>query len=196
MIVYLTDAVNALIGPVELPVTPGLGVQLPSNGVEFNEALPDPEPGQLWAWINGESRQLSDCRGAVFSILNGEQLEWTQLGEVPAHLTAEPWPGAHYIWLQGGWQLDADAKRESLIKRALASRDGLLQQAAIRIAPLQDAMELDEGTEEEKAALIEWKRYRVALNRIEQEEEFPLNIDWPIAPLTIERFHKPNQIPQ
>ncbi|CAI3806596.1 hypothetical protein GLGCALEP_04266 [Pseudomonas sp. MM221] len=50
------------------------------------------------------------------------------------------------------------------------------------IAPLQDAVELDEATEAEAALLKEWKRYRVALSRLPEQEGYPSDIDWPAPP--------------
>lgn len=61
-------------------------------------------------------------------------------------------------------------------------RDILLAQAAIRIAPLQDAVDLGESTDEETAMLKQWKLYRVALNRIEQQSGYPLSVEWPVTP--------------
>ena len=52
--------------------------------------------------------------------------------------------------------------------------------AAAAIAPLQDAVEIGEATDSEKAQLTAWKKYRVQLNRID-----PLtapNIVWPLPP--------------
>jgi hypothetical protein len=62
---------------------------------------------------------------------------------------------------------------------AAAQRDALLAFAAIRIAPLQDAIDLDEATAEEIAGLKEWKQYRIALNRLDLTTNI---VDWPLAP--------------
>lgn len=72
---------------------------------------------------------------------------------------------------------------ESVRAQTLAERDFRLSQAAIRIAPLQDAVDIDVSTAEDKARLLSWKKYRVALNRIEEGERFPLSVDWPAPPL-------------
>lgn len=64
----------------------------------------------------------------------------------------------------------------------LASRDQLLRDAALRIAPLQDAVDLDEATDAEIALLKKWKQYRVALNRIQDQAGYPAEITWPAAP--------------
>ena len=62
---------------------------------------------------------------------------------------------------------------------ALAKRDDLVRATSTKIATLQDAVDLGEATTEEQAALIEWKRYRIALMRIDQQPDFPRDIQWP-----------------
>ncbi|MFE2005665.1 tail fiber assembly protein [Pseudomonas guariconensis] len=69
-----------------------------------------------------------------------------------------------------------------LLAVALAERDQFLSIAAIRIAPLQDAVDLGEASAAEEQALVAWKRYRVAVNRIDQQVGFPGQIDWPAPP--------------
>ncbi|TBU78169.1 tail fiber assembly protein [Phytopseudomonas daroniae] len=71
---------------------------------------------------------------------------------------------------------------EQLAASVLAKRSNLLQGATQAIAPLQDAVDLGESTAEEDAALTAWKRYRVALNRIEQQPGYPHTIEWPASP--------------
>ncbi|KPC46315.1 Uncharacterized protein AC509_2804 [Pseudomonas amygdali pv. morsprunorum] len=40
-----------MIGPVELPVVPGLGEQTPSNAVSMTELLSEPNTGFAWTLI-------------------------------------------------------------------------------------------------------------------------------------------------
>lgn len=56
----------------------------------------------------------------------------------------------------------------------------LLSQATLAIAPLQDAVDLDEATDVEVAALKAWKQYRVAVNRIDTTT---VDILWPKLPV-------------
>lgn len=63
-----------------------------------------------------------------------------------------------------------------------AQRDGALSFAALRIAPLQDAVDLDDATADDVAALKAWKQYRVAVSRIEQQPGFPGSVNWPEQP--------------
>lgn len=55
----------------------------------------------------------------------------------------------------------------------------LLKEAAEKIAVLQDAVELNMATEDEKFQLIEWKKYRVLLTRIKPEDAPD---KWPVKP--------------
>lgn len=60
-----------------------------------------------------------------------------------------------------------------------STRDYLIAQATLAIAPLQDAIDLDEATAEETALLTKWKQYRVAVNRIDVTQVSP---KWPVSP--------------
>ncbi|KMW71787.1 hypothetical protein TI10_19555 [Photorhabdus luminescens subsp. luminescens] len=55
----------------------------------------------------------------------------------------------------------------------------LLEQAAIKIAPLQDAIDLSIATDSEITTLMAWKKYRVTLNRMDTTVQ---NIEWPEHP--------------
>lgn len=77
---------------------------------------------------------------------------------------------------------DVPPTDEELGAIALGMRDKLLSEAATRIAPLQDAVDLGEATDAEVAALAAWKRYRVALNRLPDQVGYPNDIDWPAPP--------------
>lgn len=71
---------------------------------------------------------------------------------------------------------------EQIKQQTLTQRDSLLAMASEKIAPLQDAVDLDMATDEEVASLKEWKKYRVQLNRVEQQSGFPNQIEWPEMP--------------
>ncbi|WP_286913298.1 MULTISPECIES: tail fiber assembly protein [unclassified Pseudomonas] len=66
------------------------------------------------------------------------------------------------------------------VVQAEAARLRLIADAAI--APLQDAVDLEEATDAEIARLKEWKHYRVALNRLPEKSGYPVEIDWPALP--------------
>lgn len=68
---------------------------------------------------------------------------------------------------------------EDILRTNTATRDSLLSQASQAIAPLQDAVDLDDATPAEAALLKKWKQYRVAVNRIDLVLLAPA---WPSAP--------------
>lgn len=71
---------------------------------------------------------------------------------------------------------------EQLSTAARAERDRLLTYAALRINPLQDAVDLGRATEEKKALLNKWKEYRVDLDDVVSQPGFPEAIAWPKEP--------------
>lgn len=82
-------------------------------------------------------------------------------------------------WTYDGKKFSAPMPPAPSIPDMMATRDGLLQMATLRIAPLQDATDLGEATAAETTALRDWKVYRVALNRLDFAV---VPLVWPIAP--------------
>lgn len=64
--------------------------------------------------------------------------------------------------------------------QAAEKRDQLMALAATAIAPLQDAVDIGDATDAETALLNAWKKYRVALNRLDLSAA--PDIDWPQIP--------------
>lgn len=58
-------------------------------------------------------------------------------------------------------------------------RNALLANAAAAMGPLQDAVDLDEATAAEAAMLTAWKKFRVAVNRVDLTVADPV---WPPPP--------------
>jgi len=71
---------------------------------------------------------------------------------------------------------------EQVLAEANAQRDLLLTVAGLRVAPLQDAVDLDIATASDTANLKLWKQYRVAVNRVSEQPGFPATINWPAPP--------------
>ncbi|ASQ17396.1 tail fiber assembly protein [Enterobacter cloacae] len=70
--------------------------------------------------------------------------------------------------------------REELQQQAEEKKAHLLSLAKDAIAPLQDAVDIGEATEEESALLVEWKKYRVQVNRVDTSTAS--DIEWPEQP--------------
>jgi len=69
---------------------------------------------------------------------------------------------------------------DELVTIAEQQKKTLLDAANNKIAPLQDAAELDMATDDEAASLLAWKKYRVLVNRVNPDEA--PDIEWPAAP--------------
>ncbi|HBN7280831.1 TPA: tail fiber assembly protein [Escherichia coli] len=79
-----------------------------------------------------------------------------------------------------GWPIlvnPPELTQEQLMTEAENNKNNLLDIAAREIAPLQDAVDLEDATNEEVSKLKEWRQYRVALNRIDLSSA-PA-IEWP-----------------
>lgn len=55
----------------------------------------------------------------------------------------------------------------------------LIKSASDKISVLQDAVDLDMATDEEKEKLVDWKKYRVLLNRLDLNKD---NVEFPKMP--------------
>ncbi|AZP49581.1 tail fiber assembly protein [Rahnella aquatilis] len=69
---------------------------------------------------------------------------------------------------------------EELTAQASTKRDSLMLTASAAIAPLQDAVDISDATEDETALLKEWKQYRVTLNRLDLSNA--TTVVWPEPP--------------
>lgn len=130
---------------------------------------------------NQEWEYQEDHRGLVlFDTKNRQSVTLEKLGKVPEYLTSSTPKSEFDVWDGEKWVKDVEA--ENLAKRH--KLEGIKQQklydATIEIAPLQDAIDLDMATEEEKKRLIAWKKYRVLVNRTDTSTAD--NIVWPEKP--------------
>ena len=69
---------------------------------------------------------------------------------------------------------------EQLVMWAESEKRELMANANNEVSVLQDVVELDDATEEEKRLLAAWKTYRVSLYRINTKK--PQDIKWPETP--------------
>jgi major membrane immunogen (membrane-anchored lipoprotein) len=75
---------------------------------------------------------------------------------------------------------ELEQQRAQKLQMNIDTKAGLISQAGVMIAPLQDAIDLDEATDAETASLKAWKQYRIAVNRIDENTSDV--IDWPESP--------------
>ncbi|EMJ9758476.1 TPA: tail fiber assembly protein [Klebsiella pneumoniae subsp. pneumoniae] len=65
------------------------------------------------------------------------------------------------------------------IESVSAMKQRLIDEATLNISILQDAIDMEMATDDEKASLSSWKKYRVLLNRVDVSGK---NISWPSMP--------------
>lgn len=174
MYVYLFDGLNVLSGPADIEV-PGLGRMMPSNGIELEEPLPEPDLGKVWGLVDGTPVQLVDHRGVVYNVVTGEQSDWVQLGELPDEYTLLPFPGGYHVWDGVAWVADAASA-------AKAQRDTLVRAANQATVGMTDAFIAGLLSDEDTMTFKAFAAYKLALSKIEQQPGYPTSIDWPTSP--------------
>ncbi|MDE9543852.1 tail fiber assembly protein [Xenorhabdus bovienii] len=88
--------------------------------------------------------------------------------------------------IDGTWQYDGEKivpriyTPAELQQQAEFKKQHLMNAARDKIAPLQDAVDLDIATDAEKSSLTEWRKYRVLLNRVDCSTA--PDVKWPEQP--------------
>ncbi|EDI6982019.1 tail fiber assembly protein [Salmonella enterica] len=175
----LRSDTNEFIGAGDAYIPPHTG--LPANCTDV--APPDIPAGHT-AVFDRESGAWSlfeDHRGqTVYDTTTGNQVYISAPGTLPENVTSVS-PGGEYQKWDGKakvWVNDEAAEAAARLREAEGTKNRLLQIASEKIAPLQDAVDLGEATDKEKASLLAWRKYRVLVNRVDT-----LNPDWPEQPV-------------
>ncbi|MDO9345024.1 MAG: tail fiber assembly protein [Pseudomonas sp.] len=71
---------------------------------------------------------------------------------------------------------------EEAIEAAAVEINSLLTVAALRIAPLQDSVDVGKSTPEKAALLKKWKEYRIDVDDVKTQSGYPHAIKWPEQP--------------
>lgn len=110
-------------------------------------------------------------------------------GGVPYHATEAVTPDVYarvLAMIEGGAvvteYVEPEAPKPDPLAEAVAEYTRLRGIADFLMAPLQDAVDVGEATEQDLFALKAWKKYRVSLNRVPEQEGYPTVIEWPIVP--------------
>lgn len=111
-------------------------------------------------------------------------------GGAPYHATEDVTPDVYdrvLTEIEGGAvvteYVEPEVPKADPLAEAVSEYNRLRGVTDFVIAPLQDAVDVGEATETEFAALNAWKKYRVALSRVPDQQGYPLSIDWPAAPM-------------
>ncbi|WP_269210607.1 MULTISPECIES: tail fiber assembly protein [Pseudomonas] len=184
------------------------GESITINGMKLDfEALPDgamlPATATSCSWLYGAIERVAGELTLTVRLPHGAQAsEQSRFpvdivnppdGRVPLPTDNDPQPeplGLAWTDTVGviDWSqmITAEMKQDAAAAQHLAN---VQAEAAVRrsaadtaIAPLQDAVDLDEATDAEAAALKAWKKYRIALVRLPEQPGYPTDIDWPAPP--------------
>ncbi|MDN0120925.1 tail fiber assembly protein [Yersinia frederiksenii] len=159
-----------------------LGVGLPSGGYidapvfvkDDNKTVRRTEDEMAWEVV-------TDLRGKVaYSTVTGLPESVNSIGALSDGLTLLVPQTDYDFWNGIQWVTDTEKQYISEVKMAEDTKKQLLNEAALRMAPLQDAVDTDMAIVDEKVQLAVWKTYRVLLNRIDTLEA--PGIEWPTIP--------------
>jgi hypothetical protein len=130
--------------------------------------------GDKWAYP-------SDHRGKkIYSKATGAESTVTEIGDIPNDYTLLKPNSGFDGWDGEKWVLDENKQHQHYVAVATAQKKQLLNEATAQIDYLQDAIETEIATDEEKALYAAWKKYRALLNRIDVDAA--PDIKWPAKP--------------
>ncbi|ECT9573668.1 tail fiber assembly protein [Salmonella enterica] len=174
----LRSDTNEFIGAGDAYIPPHTG--LPANCTDVS---PPEIPASHIAVFDAEAETWSlkeDHRGeTVYDIATGNQVYISDPGPLPENVTSVSPDGKYQKWDGKAWVKDEAAVAAARLREAEGTKSRLLLMASGKIAPLQDAVDLDEATDKEKASLLAWRKYRVLVNRLDTT-----NPDWPYVPVS------------
>ena len=153
-------------------------------GVPANSYLDAPKPvkdGKAIVRVGDKWTYPSDHRGKkIYSTETGAESTVTEISDIPADYTLLEPSSKFDAWNGEAWVLDKNKQHQHYEAVATAQKKQLLNEATAQIDYLQDAIDTEIATDEEKALYASWKKYRALLNRINVDTA-PA-IDWPEKP--------------
>ena len=156
-----------------------IGVGLPANAyLEAPQSVKDNQAiihdGQQWTYPK-------DLRGTkIYSTETGGETILQEVGEIPDGFTQLKPTSEFDSWDGKKWQFDKNKQHQYEVNQASIKKNQLLSEAASQLSYLQDAVDSQIASEQETQLLVEWKKYRVLVNRI--DIELAPNIEWPNQP--------------
>ena len=177
VVVYNVDAKGEFLQATYqyLPI----GVGLPANAyLEAPQSVKDNQAiihdGQQWIYPK-------DLRGTkIYSIETGAETILQEVGEIPDGFTELKPTSEFDSWDGKKWQFDKNKQHQYEVNQASIKKNQFLAEAASQLSYLQDAIDSQIASEQETQLLVEWKKYRVLVNRIDIEQA--PNIEWPNQP--------------
>ncbi|HFK4477375.1 TPA: tail fiber assembly protein [Citrobacter sedlakii] len=165
------------IGDAYIPAYTGL----PANCTTIKPPIIQDGFAAIFDTNNKKWLLYEDHRGEnVFDIENGNKQLITELGPYPVGTTNLPPENQWQKWNGRAWVNDSEAEHNAHVRDAELLKNELMKLANINIEILQDAIDFDMATEEDKSLLTEWRKFRIELNRLNLNTA-PA-ISWPAKP--------------
>ncbi|MTB39308.1 MULTISPECIES: tail fiber assembly protein [unclassified Providencia] len=177
---YINEVTQEYIGATMEHITIGGG--LPAGAYLDAPQLPEKDDIAIVRSADEKSwLHVTDHRGkTAYNTETRQPLEVDFIGDLPDTLTLLEPKTEFDKWNGKKWITDTEAQKASLIAEAGNEKAQRLDEANNTIMYLQEAVDVDLATEIEAAALQEWKKYRVLLNRVDTSTA--PDIDWPEKP--------------
>ncbi|MDN0004839.1 tail fiber assembly protein [Providencia stuartii] len=158
----------------DVSVSAGAYTDAPELPTKTGFAVVRSEDGSKWEIV-------ADHRGkTAYNTETRQPVEVDFIGDLPASLTLLAPKTDFDVWNGKKWVTDTEAQKAALIEQAEQEKSQRLNEANNTISYLQDAVDVGLATEGESAALQEWKKYRVLLNRV--DTSLAPDIEWPEKP--------------
>lgn len=144
---------------------------------------PEAPAGHVAVFDDNEQKWdvVEDHRGkTVYDIQTGQAISIESLGALPDNVVSVAPDGSYEKWDGKKWVKDEEAENAAKVREAEATKNSLMQVANEKITLLQDAVDLDMATDDDVQLLTAWKKYRVLLSRVKQEDAPDIN--WPSHP--------------
>lgn len=156
------------------------GVSLP--GFAVPDSPPEEKAGYAIVW-NGADKAweyVEDYRGkTVWNTTSRATSVIVLPGAIADGYTLLPPLTLYDEWDGSAWVTNITEQKNALISEARENKSVLARRAADEISWRQDAVNLNEATEDEISALKKWQLYRVELNRVDLTSG---TILWPEIP--------------
>lgn len=154
------------------------------------------EDGQDWyecqaSFADDTIKIMYDSKGIICSVVDAPVPERQNIYAVsmfsPENMSVAEIPVSKYpegVSIDGSWAFNGvdivpyQPTRQEQIAIAEATKSRLMDSASQVIAPLQDAVDFGEATDEETARLLAWKKYRIKLSRVDVRKP-----EWPSTPV-------------
>ena len=157
---------------------------MPENAVTV--APPLAAPGHVLLFSEDEWQQIEDRTGVTYYTADGQaKIVSEPYFVLPDDCTFSPPSTPYDHWNGHEWVTDVDMVRNAQLGAARDELSRRNREAADAIALLQDAVEFGTATPADDAALIEWRKYRLALSRIDINDA--PDISWPTPPNLTQR---------